>query len=60
MPVLNATRERGAVSGAQQFLAAVGHQGEFALHDPDEFLLAVSVTLARPGAGLDNGEIHAE
>src|SRR5882757_3845343 len=61
MPIINATLERGAVPGAQQFLATVSHQREFAFHDPDEFILvAVPVTLARPTAGLNDGQIHAE
>jgi hypothetical protein len=61
MPILHATPERRAVSGAQQLLATISHQGEFAFHDPDEFILvAVPVALARPGAGLDDRQIHAE
>src|SRR5260370_2112153 len=61
MPILNATLERGAVPGAQQFLATVSHQREFAFHDPDEFILvAVPVTLARPASGLNDRQIHAE
>src|SRR5882757_404525 len=61
MPILNATLERGAVPGAQQLFATFSHQREFAFHDPDEFILvAVPMTLARPAAGLNDGEIHAE
>jgi hypothetical protein len=56
MPVRNAARERGAVPGAQQLLATISHQREFAFHDPDEFIfVAVPVTLARPAAGLNDG-----
>src|ERR1035441_2023731 len=61
MSILHATPERRAVPGAQQLLAIVSHQREFAFHDPDEFILvAVPVTLARPAAGLNDRQIHAE
>src|ERR1700730_13739724 len=61
MSIRHATPERGAIPGAQQLLATVSHQREFAFHDPDEFILvAVPVTLARPAAGLNQRQIHAE
>jgi hypothetical protein len=56
-----AASEGGAISGPQHLLAAVGDQRQLALEHPHQFvLMAVPVTLARPGAGLDDGQIHAE
>jgi hypothetical protein len=56
-----AASERGAISGLQHFLAAIGDQRQFALEHPHKFvLMAVPVTLAGPGAGFDDGQIHAE
>lgn len=53
--------EGGAISRAQHFLAVVCDQRQFALKHPHQFvLMAVPVTLAGPGAGLDHGQIHAE
>ena len=53
---LDAALKRGAVSGAQPFLATISHQDEFAFHNPDKFVfVAVPVTLARPAAWLNDG-----
>jgi hypothetical protein len=53
--------EGGAISGMQHFFATVGDQRQLALKHPDQFVfMAVPVTLAGPGAGLDDGQIHAE
>jgi hypothetical protein len=53
--------ERRTIAGTQHFLATVGDQRQIALEHPHQFvLMAVPVTLAGPGAGLDDGQIHAE
>jgi hypothetical protein len=56
-----AASERSAISGPQHFVASVGDQRQLALEHPHQFVLvAVPVTLAGPGAGFDDGQIHAE
>jgi hypothetical protein len=53
--------ECGAIPGTQYFFTSVGDQSEFAVQDPDELvLMAVPVTLAGPGAWLNDGQIDAE
>jgi len=53
--------ERGAISGPQHFVATVRDQRQLALEHPHQFvLMAVPVTLAGPGAGFDDGQIHPE
>jgi len=61
MPVALAARKAGAIAGAQQFLAVVADQHDFAAQHVDEFVLVgVPVTLARPDAGREAQQAHAE
>ena len=47
-----AGRESGGVAGAQDFLAVIANQHDFAGHDVDKFVAAcVPVPLTGPGAG---------
>src|SRR5678816_2969659 len=61
MPVALAGGKSGAVASAQDFLAAVGHEHEFAAQLVDKLVLVrMPVTLARPHSGSQSIEAHAE
>ena len=55
------TPERRAVPGAQCFFTGVSHQRQLTIEHPDEFvLMTVPMTLAGPGARLNDSHVHAE
>src|SRR5271170_614391 len=62
MMAIRLTRLKGCtVAGAQDLLAGVGHEGQLALHYPNELILmAVPVALTGPTAGRDHGQIDAK